>query len=248
MNLNTFIYLDASKSIMMNSEELKHIVCDLGAEKCGIASLERFADAPDGFHPRDIYKNCESVVVFLKSMPSAIIASDHPVTYTNAASILYSELDVIGVSLSRILESKGVEAIPIPADTPYMYWDEKRSHGMGILSLRHSAYLAGLGILGKNTLLMNRELGSKVYIGAVLINAVVEADPIADDYKCPRNCTLCLASCPVGSLDGITVNQHLCRKQSIVRAGRAFEIYNCHRCRQICPNLNGYHRLEKVNA
>jgi epoxyqueuosine reductase QueG len=225
---------------MISSKEIKNIATDLGAENCGIVSAERFRDAPEGFHPQDIYRRCKSVIVFLKSMPAEIILCDHPVPYSNVANILYSELDRIGIKLSGILESKGVGAIPIPADTPYEFWDEQRSHGMGILSLRHAGYLAGLGILGRNTLLMNKYLGSRVYIGAVLTDAALESDLISNDFLCPRKCTLCLDSCPVKALNGQTVIQRLCREHSIIKTGRGFEIYNCHRCRQSCPHLKGH--------
>jgi hypothetical protein len=34
---------------MFSSDEIKSIVLNLGADKCGIASIERFSSAPDGF-------------------------------------------------------------------------------------------------------------------------------------------------------------------------------------------------------
>lgn len=39
----------------------------LGADICKIAAVDRFKDAPKGFHPRDIYPECQSVVVFLSA-------------------------------------------------------------------------------------------------------------------------------------------------------------------------------------
>lgn len=38
----------------MTSQEVKSLLYALGAELCGIAGIERFADAPEGFHPRDV--------------------------------------------------------------------------------------------------------------------------------------------------------------------------------------------------
>jgi epoxyqueuosine reductase len=55
------------------SSEIKNLSYSLGAEKCGITSADRFKKAPDGFHPRDIYNGCKSVIVFLIQMPTEII-------------------------------------------------------------------------------------------------------------------------------------------------------------------------------
>ena len=39
---------------MLRSKEIKEIMLSLGADLCGIASIERFADAPKGYHPLDV--------------------------------------------------------------------------------------------------------------------------------------------------------------------------------------------------
>jgi len=218
---------------------VKDIAIQLGAEKCGIADVRRFADAPAGFHPRDIYPKTESVIVFLKSMPAEIITCPNPVPYTGAAFLIYSEIDRIGLALARRLGEHRIGAVPVPCDTPYLSWDAGACRGQGILSMRHSAWLAGLGYLGKNTLLINRELGNMVYIGAVLADQPFEPDPVIAD-ECPEDCRICIAACPQSALTGKTVIQSLCREVSIFTTERGFAIYNCSRCRQSCPRRVGY--------
>jgi len=207
----------------------------LGADRCGIANAERFDDAPNGFHPCDIYSRCKSIVVFLKQMPPEVINTENPVVYTHTAGRLYDALDKIGLNLCYTLEKQGIHAIPVPTDVPYLHWDAENKHGMGILSMRHAAYNAGLGILGRNTLLINRKLGNIIYIGAILIDAAIESDSIVDDLDCPPNCRLCLEACPVEALDGVTVNQKLCREYSTLEHPRGWDIYTCSKCRQVCP-------------
>jgi hypothetical protein len=34
---------------MLTSEEIKSMALDLGADQCGIASIERYDEAPDGY-------------------------------------------------------------------------------------------------------------------------------------------------------------------------------------------------------
>lgn len=224
---------------ILTSNEIKSITLSLGADQCGIASVERYQDAPDGFHPEDVYSKCKSVVVFLKRMPSEAINAENPVVYSHGAHMLYSLLDNIGINLCLTLDKQGIKGVPVPTDVPYLYWDNNNKHGMGIISMRHSAYNAGLGILGRNTLLINKKLGNLVYIGAVLINIAIEPDPIVDDFACPPNCRLCLDACPVQALDGVTVIQKLCRAESCVMHEREWDIYACAKCRRVCLYRNG---------
>ena len=230
---------------MISSEDIKKFAYSIGAEKCGVANVDRFRDAPNGFHPKDIYKDSQSVFVFLKQMPTEVILATNPIPYTNTAYLLYRELDKIGLDICRFIQNHEQHAIPIPADTPYLYWDEKNKRGQGIISLRHSAYLAGLGVLGKNTLLINNELGNMVYIGAVLTNAQLKPDPLVKNLKCPPTCTICIDACPQKALDGVTVNQKLCRQISLYQNKRGFDIYDCNACRKSCILRTGKKKDEK---
>lgn len=225
---------------MLDAATVKAIAKDLGARECGIASVDRFEGAPSGFRPRDCYPACRSVVVFLKEMPEEIILQDHPIPYTHAAYQIYAELDRVGMALARAVEAQGAHAVPVPTDTPYLHWEEERQHGMGILSLRHAAVRAGLGVLGRNTLVINERYGNLGYFGAVLTNAELEADAMSAEAACPSGCRVCLDSCPVGALDGTTVNQALCRKHSFFKTPRGFDLYACNLCRRRCPLRLGY--------
>jgi epoxyqueuosine reductase len=221
------------------SAEIKSIVTGLGADKCGIAGIDRFSFAPEGFRPTDVYSGCKSVLVFLRKMPSEVIMAENPLPYSHTAELLYSALDQIGLNLCPELEKLNIHVVPVVTDVPYLYWDAEKKHAMGIISLRHAAFNAGLGILGRNTLLINPEYGNMVYIGAVLLDTEVEPDPVVDDFACPPNCRLCLAACPVKALDGTTVNQKLCRECSFIQHARGWDIYTCNACRKVCPWRNG---------
>jgi epoxyqueuosine reductase len=223
----------------MTSEEIKQFALSLGADKCGIATVDRFFDAPAGFNPTDIYPDTKSVVVFLRRMPEGVIKAINPVPYTHTACMLYAELDRIGLEICRYIHKNGSLAVPVPTDVPYISWDEERKHGQGILSMRHAAFRAGLGFLGRNTLLINPELGNLVYIGAILTDMPLGADPIRNDLKCPDKCRICLDACPANALDGITVNQKLCRELSFYKNERGFDMYDCKACRVSCPYMKG---------
>lgn len=196
---------------MINSNEIKKILYDLGADLCGVAPIERFKNAPDGFHPKDVFSECKSVVVFAKRTPSASMLSGNRVVYTHVTTSTFMELDRICLNACCHLDKLNVGAVMIPADDPYEYWDKEKKHGRAILSLKHAGELAGIGVIGKNTLLVNKDLGNMMYLGALLIDKEVEYNPIITEKYCYDKCKICIENCPKKALNNITVDQELCR-------------------------------------
>jgi epoxyqueuosine reductase len=199
---------------MLNPRTIKKIAVQCGADICGVAPVARFADAPKGFHPCDIYPDCKSVVVFASHFPLSTLQAKTNAPYTLVRNRMVDKLDGISFRVSAELERKGSVSIPIPSAEPYEYWDAGRNHGRGILSLKHAGVLAGLGVLGKNTLLMNERFGNMIWLGAILVSVDLEPDPMASYEICTSECTLCIDSCPQHALDGITIDQKLCRERS----------------------------------
>ena len=211
----------------------------MGADLCGISPADRFNEAPKGFNPTDIYNECRSVVVFAKKLPREPLFLLNCIPYTYVNNLLTREVDRLGVEISLQFEKIGIKAVPLPSDDPYEYWEPKQSYGRAILSMRHAGYLAGLGVLGKNTLLTNDKFGNMIQIGAILLNVPLEGDPIAKYEICPPDCNLCIESCPSKALNGKSVNQQLCRPLSNFRTEKGYTIKKCNMCRRICPNCLG---------
>ncbi|EKQ51840.1 MAG: hypothetical protein B655_2093 [Methanobacterium sp. Maddingley MBC34] len=223
----------------MNSQEIKIIAGKLGADLCGITHVDRFKNAPPGFNPTDIYSKCKSVIVFAKRFPSGSLSAENSIPYTLVRDVIIQEVDRLCIEFFQILEDLGIEAVPIPSSDPSEYWEAENQYARGILSLRHAGYLAGLGLLGKNTLLINEKYGNMIQMGAVLVDIELESDPIADYKVCSEGCRLCLDSCPQQALNGETVNQKLCRPLSNFITERGFNIVKCHVCRTVCPHVLG---------
>lgn len=222
----------------MLEERIKEIVSGLGADLCGIANVERFSDAPLDFHPTDLYKDCKSVVVFAKAMPKGLAYVNPRNLYLKATDLNLSELDHISFLASLEIEKLGAIAVPLPSDSPYEYWDSENLEGRGLLSMRHAALLAGIGSMGKNTLIINKKFGNLINIGAVLTNLDLQSDPFAEEM-CIENCRICLEKCPQAALNGLTVKQKSCREFTYGKNQRGFDICNCNRCRIACPRSLG---------
>lgn len=223
----------------LTADDIKRLIKELGADLCAIAPVDRFSDAPAGFHPADILKECQSIVVFAVRVPKSVIKSPSKAVYTLIHLRLFDKLNSISITAAMELEKLGAAAVPIPASDPYEYWDDTRRHGQGILSLKHAAVRAGLGKMGKNTLLVNDRFGNMILLGAVLTNQELVPDETASYEVCLPDCRICLESCPAKALDGQTISQRECRPF----CGKSTEgggfVYNCNLCRTACPKHQG---------
>ena len=228
---------------MITKQSIKNIVFEEGADLCGIASLDRFSGAPTGFHPKDIYDKTQSVLVFAKRLPVESLFAQSCIPYTHANALVTQIVDNLTLTLSLTFESLGIKNVLIPSDDPYEYFDIESAHGRGILSMRHAGYLAGLGVLGKNTLLINEKYGNMIQIGALLLDIPLESDELADYFACPDNCELCMDACPVSALDGTTVNQKRCRPLSNYKTEKGYILKKCFECRKVCPAHDGLRKI-----
>ena len=217
---------------------IKEIMMDLGASACGIASADAFEGAPKGFHPRDIFAACESVVVFALALPRTLYAADTRIVYNHFNTVTLAEIDSITLAACNQIEALGAKCMPVPCDGPYEHWEPERLHGQGILSMRHAAVSAGIGCMGKNTLVMNRTLGNRMNLGALLTDLKLASDPAAENI-CIPGCRKCLDACPQQALDGVAVRQDLCRPYTYGTNARGFSVCNCNRCRTVCPRALG---------
>lgn len=232
---------------MIGSNMVKKKAIKNGAVICGIAPVSRFENAPEGFHPTDIYPDCRSVIVFACRFPLSTLQAKTNSPYTFVRNIMVQKLDLLSFHLADELEKEGVASVPIPSSDPYDYWDERKNHGRGILSLKHSGALAGLGVIGKNTLLVNYQYGNMIWLGAVLVAADLEPDPMASYKVCPDKCRICLKSCPQNALDGTTIDQKLCRERSNSCTNGGGWILSCNICRKTCPNHAGV-KIESTSS
>ncbi len=222
---------------MIDGQILKDRAARAGADLCGIASLDRFDAAPEGFHPRDILPETRSVIAFARRVPDTVFRLGTKVPYTHADGVVLTEVERLALALVRDLEEAGHLAVAVPSE-PYEYWDAETQTGRGILSLKHVAHLAGLGAITRNHLLTNRRFGNRLKLGAILTDALLDADPIDEAPRCPPRCEICRTGCPTQAIQEDTVLQKRCRSRAGVNA-KGYFLYQCHACRSQCPMSKG---------
>ena len=111
---------------------------------------------------------------------------------------------------------------------------------------RDFAQLAGLGWIGKNTLLLNKREGSWFFLAGLLLSDELEYDEPQQTSHC-GTCTRCLEACPTdafveaGTLDARKCISYLTielRDQPIpaeLRPGMQDWMFGCDVCQDVCP-------------
>lgn len=224
----------------IQSEHIKRLAAAAGADLCGIAAVDRFAGAPEGFHPLDVWPAAKSVAVLAVRFPEAPFHAQTMVSYTAVNDRLIAQMtDLLCRVAVEIERHDTAMALPMPGE-PYEYWDVKKREGRGNLSLKHAAQLAGLGVMGRNTLLVTPQLGNRIVLGAMLIDVALTSDPMIDVDPCPADCRLCFDGCPVQAIGGRSVNQKRCRSHSGTVTPKGYALYTCFHCRAVCPKAKGF--------
>jgi epoxyqueuosine reductase len=133
---------------------------------------------------------------------------------------------------------------------------------------RDFAAWAGLGFIGKNTLLINPRMGSYLFLGEILLDLELDYDDPAPDggASCHidppgaskrvgacGNCTRCLAICPTHALPApYILDSNLCISYLTIELKEAIPvelrpllgnwIFGCDECQEICPWVRRYSR------
>jgi epoxyqueuosine reductase len=119
----------------------------------------------------------------------------------------------------------------------------------GPLSERVLAKHAGLGWIGKNTLLLNQQIGSFFFLGVILTTLDLHPSLGVGDLPAPDmcgTCTRCIDACPTDAFVGpyrldsnkcisyLTIEKRGAIAEEL-RSGMGRHIFGCDICQDVCP-------------
>lgn len=104
---------------------------------------------------------------------------------------------------------------------------------------------AGLGWQGRNSIVINKTIGSFFFIGIILIDAELDYDKPAKVDNC-GTCRLCVSACPTGAINANrTIDARKCIAYLTIESRGPIpdelalkmegRIFGCDRCQEVCP-------------
>ncbi len=200
-------------------EEMKR---KLDVELLGVASIEGSGSKELKERAASLLPGAKAVVVFGKEMQREIVALVRPskgVGEADPGELLGPHGDYLNGRLTRaaydlgaLLRKEGYRSLPLPAAGCPM---DQRSL-TAIFSYKHAAELAGLGKMGRHSLLITPEFGPRVRLACLLTEAPLEASPAGQKNRC-IDCDACIRACPAKALQvsgpgtSYSINAFACR-------------------------------------
>jgi len=262
------------------SNQIKAKANDLGFSFCGITGIHQTPHANafinwlgKGYAGEMNYLNSPYIIKarldptsLLKNAQSAIIAGIH---YLPKQDLQIVDQDYPGNIASyamykdyhEVLKEKIKALMDWIAGQSYHQFEYRIFIDSGPVMEKDFALQAGLGMIGKNSLLYHPEYGSFVVLGCAFTNLKLHHDhPIHSDFC--GSCTRCIQACPTNCiLDNRTIDARKCisyltiEHKGIIplelRSKIGTHIFGCDICQTACPensrkSLNSSPALPKV--
>lgn len=225
----------------MRENELKSYLKSLGASLVGFADLNNVNTS--------LHKNLKYGIVFAIKFNPEIIQGIHEgptKEYYEEYKKISKELDDIAMSCVKYIEKQGYSALA--QTSTYVTSDENLTT---YLPHKTVATRAGMGWIGKNSLLITQQYGSAVRISSVLTDMPVIPDMPINDSRCGK-CSKCVDACPATAIKGTLWNINStreelldpfkCRKKAreLLKQRVGVEMSLCGKCIEVCQYTQQY--------
>lgn len=177
-------------------DELEGFLKKFGAFKVAVADPKHgFEMAKEGCHPRDVMKNCNSVIVFAFHVGLDYYTSlDYFQKGDVESRVLSIYRDWVSFQLANFLRDRGYDAV-----VPHGFKNEKEK--IARLSFKLAAYEAGLGVFGRPSTIITPEYGPRVNLGVVITDASIQPDKPLKNFNPCQKCDTCVRLCPINAIN-----------------------------------------------
>lgn len=247
---------------MLCSAAIKSHALDLGFDRCGVAPAGTFPELAfldewlrRGYGGTMTYLNRSAkkrrdVRVAEPGARSVIVTAT---LYNTDRPLAIEERDALRAVIARYAWGDDYHVVVHQRLDALVDWmrtqqpepfDARTYVDTGPLQERVYARYGGLGWIGKNTCLINPELGSWVFLGSVICSLALEPDEPGFD-QCGE-CTACLSACPTGAIvDPYVLDATRCISYLTIEQRKAIPetlrpavgnlVYGCDVCQDVCP-------------
>jgi len=183
-------------------DEIHKIAENENVPVLGFGPASRMADEPPGHRPEDLLPGAQSLICFGISVPREVYRMPiHAAEMVwRSQNLHYRRLDTLSVRFAELIEQSGERAVPIYGCLPMGMND--RGEVVGYLNQIRMGQVTGIGVVGKNGLLVHSRYGARLMLGGVVTTAVLPhvRHPEVDEPGCPSDCRICADVCPVKAI------------------------------------------------
>ena len=198
----------------LDKDRIRRAAVELGADQVSFLALKDYV-SPASPDPRRYLPGLSSFIIFaFRELRGAYM--NQSIMRMEAGSAVDTGWEHLEFRLGKYLESTyDVDVMPVPQHRPFEITVETRSRIIGPVSIRHLAVQSGMGVFGRNTLVVHPKWGSMVRYGVFLTTASVDSDPPLENFNPCQNCSYrCVENCPAKAIEDGIVKQNRCTRYS----------------------------------
>ncbi|MDD4070447.1 MAG: DUF1730 domain-containing protein [Candidatus Izemoplasmatales bacterium] len=160
---------------------------------------------------------------------------------TNTKDKLYGSIYTFGRDYHLVMKEK-IQKVMKNFDYEYQLGVDNHPHND-----RLAAFSSGIGFLGKNQLIINKDYGSFIFLGMVFVNIKEGLEILVDNFDSCGDCRICIDACPTNALSEKGYDSYKCisnfnqekRPLSIEEIKANYCLFGCDICQLVCPkNIN----------
>jgi len=168
----------------------------------GLGPASAMDNEPPGRRPQDLLPGAQSLICLGLPVPQGAYRTPMYTLETvwRSQNLNYRRLDTLSMRIAALLEEAGERSLPVYGCQPITLDD--RAQVTGYVNQIQMGRATGIGVLGKNGLLIHSRYGARLMLGGVLTTAELpEARyPEIDEPGCPPGCRICADACPVQAI------------------------------------------------